>query len=117
MAMFLNSKKTYAAKWFPLEVEDLQLVNPNEVQSNPYPAPKSFCDEYPQLRIKLDEKYNKLQAVGKGPNGMAYFDVSLNSDLMEGEVVDSKDVKILELGRGSGPYDINDSSTWCMRIE
>ena len=115
LSAFLNSKKVYASKWMPLSVENLQLVD--GATENPYPAPEDFCKMYPKLEIKLDAKYNKLQAVAKGENGATYFDVSINSDLMEGDVVDTKDVKILELGRGVGPYYINDSSTWCMRIE
>lgn len=114
---FLNAQKSkiYAVKWAPITPEKCLLVDGAE--SNPYPAPKEFCEMYPRLQIVLDTKYNKLQAKAVTDNGVNYFDVSINSDLMEGEVVDTKDVKILELGRGEGPYDINNKSTWCMRIE
>ena len=113
---FAKSKTSYGAQWKPIEnMRNLYLF---KASSNPYPLPQEALDLYADTaEVVRDFRFGKLQmlSTNRHTGEETYYDLSRESGLMEGEVVNLTDLQFVELGRGAAPYS-PEQKNWCVKI-
>ena len=113
---FAMSKQSYGAQW--KVIENLKHLYLFKAESNPYAIPQEALDLYEDTaEVIRDFRFGKLQMLftNRHTKEETYYDLSRESGLLEGQIVELKDLQFVELGRGAAPYS-PDRKNWCVKV-